>query len=33
MPKQARQPPEMTLAGLMEPFPVAWREQVRFRNV
>jgi len=23
-----RQPAEMTLAGLMEPFPVGWREQV-----
>ncbi|MDG4602533.1 MAG: hypothetical protein P9C55_07200 [Defluviicoccus sp.] len=22
-----RQPPEMTLAALMQPFPVAWREQ------
>jgi hypothetical protein len=22
-----RQPPEMTLAGLMRPFPVGWREQ------
>ena len=23
-----RQPPEMTLAALMQPFPVAWREQL-----
>ena len=23
-----RQPPEMTLAALMQPFPVVWREQV-----
>lgn len=30
-----RQPAEMTLAGLMEPFPVGWREQVEagFRRI
>jgi len=30
-----RQPAEMTLAGLMEPFPVGWREQldVGFRQI